>query len=187
MLGQQARYSAAAVPDDDACADLYRQACEFLELQGIAQYEISNFARQGHSSRHNRKYWERKPYLGFGLDAHSMLLPDHASSTRRAVRFANDDNLESYLTAETAPELESVDALAAFEESVFLGLRLVEGLSIADLRSNHAAPLIDPLVHIARQLASDGLMELTEDRLYLTPRGRVLSSSVFGELLAVPA
>ncbi len=187
VLGQQARYSAAAVPQDEVCADLYGQACEFLELQGFAQYEISNFARAAHSSRHNRKYWERKPYLGLGLDAHSMLPAMQASPSRQAVRFANVDHLESYLAAETSPGFEEIDDLAAFEESVFLGLRLVEGISMAELRVNHAASLVEPLVQVAQQLAADGLMTMTPNRMSLTAKGRVLSSSVFGELLAVPA
>ena len=48
-------------------------ACEWLEAAGVRQYEISNFAREGLASRHNVKYWRREPYVGFGLDAHSML------------------------------------------------------------------------------------------------------------------
>ena len=67
------RYHAHFVPDEDATADFYFEACEKLNAAGIAQYEISNFARPGFESRHNLKYWTRQPYLGFGLDAHSML------------------------------------------------------------------------------------------------------------------
>src|SRR4051812_11582330 len=69
-----ARYHAHHVPDDDLCAELYTTACERLNAAGIAQYEISNFARAGFESKHNLKYWTRQAYLGFGLDAHSMLL-----------------------------------------------------------------------------------------------------------------
>src|SRR5579864_4601065 len=68
------RYHAHFVPDEEATADFYVGACEQLEAAGIAQYEISNFARPGSESRHNLKYWTRQPYLGFGVDAHSMLL-----------------------------------------------------------------------------------------------------------------
>ncbi len=67
------RYHAHFVPDEDATADFYFEACEKLNAAGIAQYEISNFARPRFESRHNLKYWTRQPYLGFGLDAHSML------------------------------------------------------------------------------------------------------------------
>ena len=89
LIAGGARYHAHFVPDDDATADFYQQACEMLTRAGIAQYEISNFARvapqprgdelqidtelQSNESRHNLKYWTRQPYLGFGVDAHSML------------------------------------------------------------------------------------------------------------------
>jgi oxygen-independent coproporphyrinogen-3 oxidase len=83
LIAGGARYHAHFVPDDDATADFYQQACEMLDAAGIAQYEISNFARteplsqngklQNFESRHNLKYWTRQPYLGFGVDAHSML------------------------------------------------------------------------------------------------------------------
>ena len=88
LIAGGARYHAHFVPDDDATADFYQQACEMLASAGIAQYEISNFARaipgsenkasrrdelQSNQSRHNLKYWTRQPYIGFGVDAHSML------------------------------------------------------------------------------------------------------------------
>jgi len=85
LIAGGARYHAHFVPDDDATADFYQQACQTLASAGIAQYEISNFARvvsrscgdelQNNESRHNLKYWTRQPYLGFGVDAHSMLQP----------------------------------------------------------------------------------------------------------------
>src|SRR6202521_4799385 len=85
LIAGGARYHAHFVPDDDATADFYQQACQMLAAAGIAQYEISNFARvaprspgdelQNNESRHNLKYWTRQPYLGFGVDAHSMLEP----------------------------------------------------------------------------------------------------------------
>src|SRR5207302_2916624 len=70
------KYHAHFVPDEDLTADMYEIACERLNDAGIAQYEISNFARAGWESKHNLKYWTRQPYLGFGLDAHSMLRAD---------------------------------------------------------------------------------------------------------------
>jgi oxygen-independent coproporphyrinogen-3 oxidase len=76
LLAGGTRYHAHFVPDEDAMADFYLAACERLQSAGIAQYEISNFAREGFESRHNLKYWTRQPYLGFGVDAHSMLRID---------------------------------------------------------------------------------------------------------------
>ena len=73
VLAGGTKYHAHFVPDDDLTADLYLEACEKLNASGIAQYEISNFARPGLESTHNLKYWTRQPYMGFGVDAHSML------------------------------------------------------------------------------------------------------------------
>jgi putative oxygen-independent coproporphyrinogen III oxidase len=73
LIAGGTRYHAHFVPDDDVTADLYEITCERLDNADVRQYEISNFARKGHESRHNRKYWTRQPYLGFGVDAHSML------------------------------------------------------------------------------------------------------------------
>ena len=94
VLGQQARYHASAVPADELCAELYAQACQTLAKHGFEQYEISNFARPGGRSVHNLKYWNREPYLGFGLDAHSMLLRKDGN----AVRFRSADELDTYMT-----------------------------------------------------------------------------------------
>jgi oxygen-independent coproporphyrinogen-3 oxidase len=73
LIAGGTKYHAHFVPDEDLTADLYVAACERLAAAGVKQYEISNFARDGCESRHNLKYWTRQPYLGFGMDAHSML------------------------------------------------------------------------------------------------------------------
>ena len=73
LIAGGTRYHAHHVPDEDLVADMYLTACARLEAAGVQQYEISNFAREGCESRHNLKYWTRQPYLGFGVDAHSML------------------------------------------------------------------------------------------------------------------
>src|SRR6266853_914095 len=95
MAGGQ-KYHAHFVPDDDLTADFYEVACERLNAAGIEQYEISNFACAGYESRHNLKYWTRQPYLGFGVDAHSMLAS--IAPELEAVRFATSDALEKYVS-----------------------------------------------------------------------------------------
>ena len=94
MLAKGNRYDASAVPCEDDAAAWYQIACGMLGAAGLNQYEISNFARDGHASRHNVKYWHRQPYVGFGLDAHSML-----ETGTGAVRFANTSDLDSYLNS----------------------------------------------------------------------------------------
>ena len=73
MLAHGARYHAGLVPTDDAIAQMYSVAIDRLAAAGLRQYEISNFCRPGFASRHNLRYWQRRPYLGLGLDASSML------------------------------------------------------------------------------------------------------------------
>jgi oxygen-independent coproporphyrinogen-3 oxidase len=77
VLAGGARYHAALVPADDAIAQMYSMAIERLGAAGLGQYEISNFCRPGFASRHNLRYWQRRPYLGLGLDASSMLRAAH--------------------------------------------------------------------------------------------------------------
>ena len=133
------RYHAHFVPDDDATADYYLQAGEMLEANGMAQYEISNFAavaaRFPHAqSRHNLKYWTRQPYLGFGVDAHSMLPVSYghlgfAKDAITALRFARPDSLEAYMNR-VPHEVTPISVKAALEESFFLGLRLNRGVDL---------------------------------------------------------
>ncbi len=180
LIGPGVRYGAHAAPSESMVADLYTQACATLDGEGLRQYEVSNFARKGFPSRHNCKYWTRAAYLGFGLDAHSMLL-DGAGD---AVRFANGDELDAYIAGEPEREVDRIDRLAAWEETVFLGLRLVDGLSLSRLRGSYSRAWVDGFEAQARELARDGLMQLAGDRVMLTQQGRLVSSSVFGELLA---
>ncbi len=112
LLAGGNRFHAHFVPDDDLTADLYLSACEKLERGGLHQYEISNFAcavTHGiglRDSRHNLKYWFRQPYLGFGVDAHSMLpaADELLEQGSEAVRFATPDALEAYTAAGSAVE-----------------------------------------------------------------------------------
>src|SRR5216117_2276376 len=89
LIAGGTRYHAHFVPQDEVTADLYEMACEQLDTSGVRQYEISNFTRKGYGSRHNLKYWTRQPYLGFGVDAHSMLPSRDAEN--EAVRFSTPD------------------------------------------------------------------------------------------------
>jgi oxygen-independent coproporphyrinogen-3 oxidase len=168
LIAGGVRYHAHHVPDDGLVAEMYLEACEFLGNNGIPQYEISNFARPGHASRHNLKYWKRLPYLGLGLDAHSML---------GDWRFQNTDDLNAYLEGKAAPDPVPVSPYEASEEEVFLGLRLNEGIPLPEA----------PMASVLQQLVREGLMQLQGDRVALTPKGRLLSNDVFTELLSAGA
>ncbi len=101
LIAGGTKYHAHFVPDDDLTAEFYETACERLNAAGVHQYEISNFARTGFESRHNLKYWTRQPYLGFGVDAHSMLVAaEHKRAAGTAsVRLATTDDYDRYFVA----------------------------------------------------------------------------------------
>ena len=172
------KYHAHFVPDEDLTADLYEVACAPLNVAGIQQYEISNFARAGFESRHNLKYWTRQPYLGFGVDAHSML-PTH---DREAVRFANPDALEKYLGCEPVSVIH-VDRRMALEEALFLGLRLNRGVELEDLWTAFPQGAAE-YQRVISELVEDGLLERQGAFCRLTARGRLLSNEVFERFIS---
>jgi oxygen-independent coproporphyrinogen III oxidase len=176
LLAGGTRYHAHFVPDEEAMVDFYLAACERLQSAGIAQYEISNFAREGFESRHNLKYWTRQPYFGFGVDAHSML--PSATSNIGAVRFAPADSLEKYMSS-TSLQQTAVSSQAALEESFFLGLRLTRGVSLRDFAANFGEEAVVNARAAIADFIADGLMEQREEFVCLTPRGRLLSNEVF--------
>ena len=197
------RYHANFVPDEEATADFYLAACEQLNAVGIAQYEISNFAQAGSESRHNLKYWTRQPYLGFGVDAHSMLVADRERRefTRaakpqekdpgfspggpEAIRFASADVLEKYVAGSPVHST-IVSRAAALEESFFLGLRLNRGVNLPEIAATFGQPALDHLLPAVSELVGDGLLQREGQNIGLTPRGRLLSNEVFQAFLVAP-
>ncbi len=173
------RYGATAVPSDEAMTEFYARACAAFEADGLRQYEISNFARVGHGSRHNVKYWQRAPYLGFGLDASSMLRRGVGSS---AVRFTTPDGLEAYLEGGER-EVTEVDDEAAFEEALFLGLRMNVGVSLEELEAEFGTARVEAVTPVVREMVAGGLLVLEGQRVRLSERGRMVSNEVFAELL----
>jgi oxygen-independent coproporphyrinogen-3 oxidase len=127
VLGGGARYFAGMVPEDDAITQMYATAIERLGEVGLNQYEISNFCRTGFESRHNLRYWQRRPYLGLGLDASSMLIAaDHS-----ALRSMTTDELSDFLEGKEAVETSWLSLEWQHEEAWFLGLRMNAGVDVA--------------------------------------------------------
>jgi len=176
LIAGGTRYHAHFVPDDDTVAELYISACQHLEDAGVRQYEISNFARAGLESRHNLKYWTRQPYLGFGVDAHSML--PCPADPRMSVRFSTPDSLEGYVAG--GPVNRSlVDQQGAIEESFFLGLRLNRGVDLRAIAGEFGETAIRGFSSVIADLIDCGLLEREESRVRLTSHGRLLSNEVF--------
>ena len=174
------RVDAVRDQDEDVAAAQYAHAVQRLGAAGLRGYEISNWGRPGHESRHNLVYWQRRPYEAVGPGAHAF---------DGTVRRWNAARLDGYLRAlapadgasATLPPggLEPVDPGTAAAEAVILALRLDTGLSMADARSGPLAPHLDWAL-------DNGLLEpfdAAEERVRLTTGGRLLSNELFARLV----
>ncbi len=174
------RWRADARPrqDEDRAAAEYHHAVHRLAEDGWRGYEISNWARPGHESRHNLVYWQRRPYEAVGPGAHAF---DGATRRWNAAR------LDGYVAALTpahggAPGLppggsEAIDPATAAAETVILGLRTDRGVAMA---AAHEPPLDDVF---GWALAAELLEATEDDRIVLTTRGRLLSNELFSRLV----
>lgn len=169
ILNNGARYGAGEVPGDELQVEMYERAVERLREAGIERYEISNFARPGAESRHNLKYWLLEEYAGFGADAHACL---------GGLRRQNAEEVRDYveaLEAGRSPVAAETPADPAAER-FFVGLRLASGVEVSAEDEGEYGERF-------RRLMRDGLLERSDTRVRLTPRGVLLSNEVFQEFL----
>lgn len=162
------------IPDDDAQADMYLYMVDYLRGKGFAQYEVSNFAKEGFYSRHNMKYWILSPYLGFGPGAHA----DFGGQ-----RFSWPRDLEKYcLAVESGIRIpEDPQPISAEErrrEYVLLGLRTVHGICAQEYAGDFG-----PLEQVLRKYAAWGYTVEEKGRWHLTPKGFLVSNGIIVEVL----
>ncbi len=169
------------LPGDEEQADRYLFAVDLLAGRGYAQYEISNFARPGHDSRHNMKYWTLGEYAGFGPGAHSDM---------GGKRYAYARDLEGYIQGvrDHAPPLSESERIPPMDrdvEWVMLGLRTVQGLDPREFehRFRRRFRLFLPFLEECR--AAGYAVESENGSWHLTPRGFLVSNQIIGGMLDV--
>ena len=168
-----------SLPDEEEGARMYLEGSAYLESEGFGHYEISNYARPGRESRHNRGYWSGRDYLGLG---------PAAVSTLDGRRWANPAGLDEYArTAAIGAEREGTEILTADvrrQEMVMLALRTRDGLDLQEFMAATGIefPRRDPAVE---RLRSSGLVRLGAGRLQLTREGMLVSNSVIELVLGV--
>ena len=187
MLAGGGRYHAGLVPNDDAIARMYSLAIEKLAGVGLGQYEISNFCRPGFASRHNLRYWHRRPYLGLGLDASSMLRAERPGKPGPVLRSTTTSDLKAFFDGPEPVETTSLSPEQQHEEAWFLGLRLNAGVDVAALEQEFGSELVAPALEAVTRLVDDGLVTFDGSKVKLTPRGQLLSNVVFQEFLGLPS
>jgi len=183
VLAEGARYSAAAVPDDDFMADAYELARRILRGEGYVQYEISNFALPGRKSQHNQKYWRLQPYVGLGAGAHSF------DGERR---WANESLVEKYQARIEHSDPPICDARELrpeeqLEEFFFLGLRQSEGVELRDARQRWGETGLERWEPELRRLESEGWIERNSDRVALRESSYLTSNEIFQRFIALDA
>jgi len=167
------------LPDDDLVTEFYQIAATRFGELGYRQYEISNFALPERQSRHNLKYWTNQPFIGFGCGAYSYFA---------GRRWGNERSVGGYIERINARQ-HAIDYHSRLsdieheEEALFLGLRLTDGIPLAEFRTRFGFDLQERYRRQIAHLSDAGLVELATDRFRLTPRGWMLSNEVFTELL----
>jgi oxygen-independent coproporphyrinogen-3 oxidase len=180
-----------ALADEDAVVDMMERLESRLGAAGLARYEISNYARPGFESRHNRRYWARVPVLALGPGAHSTEV--RTASSPYGQRRANLRSLEAWLARIEADEPgdagepETLDAPTARGEAMLLGLRTNAGVCAALFAEEFGAPPRGFFGGEIDALVRDGLLvEAGQGSLQLTRRGRLLADSVCERFVCAP-
>lgn len=167
--------------DDDTQADMYLSAIQILREHGYRQYEISNFCRKGHVSRHNLKYWTGGEYLGFGPDA---------SSDFAGRRFSIVRDLHGYIDGilsggQVLQDVQQIPNRERAGEYLMMRLRTVSGLDPREYEKRYLLPFA-PLEKSLEKCKEQGLAQKTFDgRWHLTPQGFLVSNTIISDLLLI--
>lgn len=173
------------LPDEDTEYKIGKYTTEMLESLGYHRYEISNYAKQGRECRHNTGYWQRRDYLGLGLGAASLI-----EGTRYKNITGLYDYTNLYSNRKETPDIKSgyedsekLSCMDEMEETMFLGLRMVEGVNISAFEKRFGVSMQDVYKERIDSLLADELVLIDGDRLKLTDRGLDLGNYVYSMFL----
>ena len=183
-------------PDPDLAADMYEATKDTMRDAGYRHYEISNWALEGLESRHNLIYWRTEPYIGVGPGAHSYLGDTRFANLKQPREYisrltnaaggksdldnANLDDLKMIIDlVPIVDTTEHIDRRLAMAETLMMGLRLDDGISIPDFNARFNQTPTEAYESIIADLTNLGLLKTSNNRLLLTPRGRILGNEVF--------
>lgn len=158
------------VIDEDMSADMYDVAYLMLIENGFHRYEISNFAKSGFECKHNKKYWQRKNYIGFGLSAHSLI--DN-------IRYANPDNMKDYINNKKEKLVLSQEQIE--EEYIMLALRMDEGIDLKDYKEKFDIDFLAKYYKPIKKLSNLKLIEITPKNLRISSQYMGVMNSIIIE------
>lgn len=165
-------------PTDDLQAEQFLLLVDTLEQNGIMQYEISNFGKEGFESKHNSNYWKGTHYLGIGPSAHSF------DGKSRSWNVANNQKYMQQIEAGGDwNETEILSKNDLFNELILTGLRTIEGVNLAQLDA--ISPLDDKINKQINQFCSENLMEQSNNSIRLTKNGRLQADRIASDMFRV--
>ena len=187
-------------PDEITDRKMYELTKEMLEQKGYYRYEISNYALPGYECKHNIGYWKRKEYLGLGLGSASLFFEDTLEKQKKNIRSSNLQDLKRYLNicAEEEKEKTNSDVRNQWteeqteltisdqmEEFMFLGLRMMEGVSSVEFEEQFGKSLQEVYGKEISKLEKQGLLRYNKEtkRYALTLQGIDVSNQVFVEFI----
>ncbi|MFF5993661.1 radical SAM family heme chaperone HemW [Lysinibacillus sp. KU-BSD001] len=168
-----------ALPTEDLEADMYDVLMKEMEAHGLQQYEISNFAKPGFASVHNKIYWDNDEYAGFGAGAHGYV---------EGVRYSNYGPIKKYIEAvevgcRPIVHEHTVTMTERKEEQMFLGLRKTEGIVADVFEAKFNETIAATYRKVMEKLVGEGLLESDELGIRLTRKGRFVGNEVFQQFL----
>jgi len=147
----------APLPSDDTTAAMYRLASQQLRAAGYQHYEISNYAQPGYQCRHNRVYWENRPFYGFGMGATSYLQGERLARPRKTREYYAWVQQQQQLGQRPTPaNCLITDRSDRLLDSLMLGLRLAEGINLADLIHQFGWETVQRIWNCLRPYANQG-------------------------------
>ncbi len=179
MLATRVASGELPAPDPDIAAAMYEFVSEGMELAGYEHYEISNWAKPGHRSRHNTCYWTESDYLGIGAGAHGYL---------DGIRYENVAHPARYIEAiaESSRAVSNAycpnDTMRA-ADWLEARLRMLDGFIESDFEATFARPLREVAGTAIAWLTETGVLETDDGRIRLTERGLLLHSEVITECM----
>lgn len=164
-------------PEEEQAVRQFEILMDTMNNQGFIHYEISNFCKEGFFSRHNSNYWKQQKYLGLGPSAHSFDLDS---------RQWNVANLQQYIQSINAGnipfEKEILTASQKYNEYIMTGLRTIWGVNLMEVKLKFGEEFLSYLNKNSRKYIADKTMELKENALILTEKGKFLADGIASDL-----
>ncbi len=173
------------LPSEEDERSMYHLTKKILERLGYERYEISNYAKKGRACRHNIGYWERRDYLGMGLGAASLLGDRRLKVTEDIILYQSiaKENGEDHLPENFYMEEELLTAQASMEEFMFLGLRMIRGISEREFEKIFHQKIMAVYGRVINKYAAQGLLQRKNGRISLTEQGMDLANVVMSDFL----